>query len=156
MDLFCFASRNLENIELGVENRIWAVGTLANAQSMAARVTKAAKYLYPGAVGLLYCNPRHAFTVPFIVKSNADPIRTVTDVWPDPWRLPFSIEPLGIPTRMVSADDAKLRWPIVRSRIGPRGGISAAMNCTGTTVFVPVTITTADWAAICSDLAEDR
>lgn len=153
MELFCFASRNEKNIWLGVEHQMWAVATLLNIGSMAARATKAEKYLYPGALGLLYCTPKHAFTTPFIVRSKADQTRVVTDVWPEPWRLPFKIEPLGDPSRMMSAEDAIRRWPVVRCRIGPKGGVSAAMNITGTTVFVPVTITPEDWAIICHDLA---
>jgi len=154
MELFCFASRNLKNIELGVRHQMWAVATLLNASSMAARARKAERYLHTGAVGLLYCNPRHAFTVPFLVRSEADQTKIVTDIWPEPWCLPFKIEPLGGPTRMVSAEDAKKRWPVVRDRLGRSGGVSAAMNITGTTVFVPVVITPADWEIICSDLAD--
>lgn len=152
MELFCFASRNLRNIELGVRHQMWAVATLLNVSAMAARASKAEKYLYPGALGLLYCNPRHSFTVPFIVRSKADQIKVVSDIWPESWRLPFKIEPLGDPSRMVSAEHAKTHWPVVKQRLGPKGGVSAAMNLTGTTVFVPVPITPADWATICDDL----
>lgn len=153
MELFCFASQNLRNIELGVRHQMWAVATLLNASAMAARARKAEKYLHPEALGLLYCNPRHAFTVPFIVRSTADQEKIVTDIWPEPWCLPFKIEPLGDTSRMVPADEAKKRWPIVRDRLGRSGGVSAAMNITGTTVFVPVVITPEDWAIICHDLA---
>lgn len=153
MELFCFASRNVKNISLGVQHQMWAVATLLNLGAMAARARKAEKYLYPGALGLLYCNPKHSFTTPFIVRSKADQGRIVTDIWPEPWCLPFNIEPLGDPSRMVLAKEAKERWPIVKDRLGPRGGVTAAMNITGTTVFVPVTITPEDWAIICDDLA---
>jgi hypothetical protein len=153
MDLFCFASRNLRNIMLGVEHKLWAVGTLLNQQSMAARTTKALRNLHEGAYGLLHCNPTHSFTVPFIVRSRVDPNKVVNDVWPEPWRLPFKIEPLGDATRQLSAAEAKDRWPVVRDRWGAKGGVSAAMNLTGTTVFVPVPIVASDWKAICEDLA---
>jgi hypothetical protein len=36
--------------------------------------------------------------------------------------------------------------------INRRGGVSAAMNMTGATVFVPVDISKEDWAHICADL----
>ena len=116
MDLFCFASRNARNIELGIEHKLWAVGTLLHQSSMAARVTKAHRYLHEGACGLLYCNPKHAFTTPFIVRSRADPVKVVNDVWPEPWRLPFKIEPLGDLSRQMPADEAKKRWPFLQDR----------------------------------------
>ena len=155
MELFSFASRSVRNIELGIEHQMWAVGTLLNQSSMAARVTKAEKYLVPGALGVLYCNPLHSFTTPFIVKSKADPEKVVHDVWPEPWRLPFEIQTLGDLTKRLHKDEAAKRWPTLRKRLEARkaGGVSAAFNITGTTVFVPVEITAEDWASICSDLA---
>lgn len=153
MDLFCFASRNRKNIDLGVAHQLWAVATLSNVGAMAARASKAEKYLYPGALGLLYSNQDHAFTVPFIVRSKADQVKVIIDVWPEPWRLPFKIETLGTRSRMVPADVAKDRWPVVKRRLHEKGGVSAAMNFTGTTIFVPVSITAQEWDIILSDLA---
>ena len=156
MDLFCFASRNTRNIELGIENKLWAVATLTNQQSMKARTTKAMKYLHPGARGILYCNPTQSFTTPFVVRSNADPDRVVTDVWPEAWCLPFEIEPLGDLSRQVTREAAAQSWPVVQRRMAKnqgRGGISAAMNITGTTVFVPVDIDEENWGVILDDLA---
>lgn len=159
MDLFCFASKNIENIRIGIEHQLWAVATLLNQQTMAARRTKAQRYLHPGAFGVLYCNPLHAFTTPFIVRSRADLYSVVMDIWPEPWCLPFKIETLGNSERRMSAEEAAKRWPIVMQRLDAnngRGGISAAMNITGTTVFVPVSITGEDWEQICNDLATKR
>jgi len=141
MDLFCFASRNETNIWVGVQRQLWAVATLLNLSAMTARVSKAHKYLKVGARGLLYCNPTHSFTTPFIVQSKADLDKVVMDVWPEPWRLPFKIETFGDPSRQLPADKAKEQWPILQKRMGPKGGVSAAMNITGTTVFIPVPIT---------------
>lgn len=156
MDLFSFASRSTRNIELGIEHQLWAVSTLANQSSMAARVTKAEKYLRPGAFGVLYCNPLHSFTTPFIVNSYPDFYRVVTDVWPEPWRLPFKIKTLGSLSRRLHMSDAAKRWPTLKARLAAnhgRGGVSAAFNITGTTVFVPVDVTEEDWGFICEDLA---
>ncbi|WP_148042275.1 hypothetical protein [Pseudomethylobacillus aquaticus] len=156
MDLFCFASRNVENIKRGIDHQLWAVGTLPNQQSMAGRITKAQRYLRPGAFGVIYCNPLHAFTTPFIIRSHADPAAVVNDVWPESWRLPFKIETLGDMSKLLPAEEAKARWPILQKRLernSGRGGVSAAMNITGTTVFVPVPITHEDWEIICQDLA---
>lgn len=155
MELFSFASRSIRNIELGIEHQTWAVGTLLNQSAMAARITKAERYLRPGAFGMLYCNPLHAFTTPFIVRSRADPLRVVTDIWPEPWRLPFAIQTLGDLSKRLHMAQATERWPTLKARIAQRrgGGVSGAFNITGTTVFVPVSITAEDWAFICNDLA---
>ena len=48
---------------------------------------------------------------------------------------------------MPMADAAK-RWPTLKKRLEANnglGGVSAAFNITGTTVFVPVSITPEDW-----------
>src|SRR4051794_12441999 len=66
--LFCFASRNLDNIWLGVKHQKWAVATVGHT-ARRCRETKARRYLIPGVHGLLYCNPLHAFMVPFVVTS---------------------------------------------------------------------------------------
>lgn len=149
MELFCFASNNLTNIWAGVGARLWAVAETSESD-MKGRITKSKK-MAVGALGLLYCKDTHAFTTPFLVYSTPDPQRVVSDVWPERWRLPFSIHPLGTPHRQVHKDEASQRWPILRST--PQNSVSAAMNLTGTTVFVPVAVSVEDWAAILKDLA---
>ena len=44
MDLFCFASRNEDNIRRGIVARKWAVAKLSES-AMRGRITKARKYL---------------------------------------------------------------------------------------------------------------
>jgi len=154
MRLFCFASRNIRNIQIGIKHQMWAVASVSDG-AMAGRITKAQRYLRPGDFGVIYCNALHAFTTPFIVRSCADPDKIEKDIWPEAWVLPFKIETLGNLSRTVSKE-ASERWSIVRQRmanIQGRGGVSAAMNITGTTVFVPVPITQSDWDQICGDLA---
>ena len=90
--------------------------------------------------------------VPFIVKSKADPDAVVVDIWPEPWVLPFWIEPLGGASKQLSGDEAKVRWPLLERRGCGQGGVTAAMNITGATVFVPVEITEQDWQLILADL----
>jgi hypothetical protein len=152
--LFCFASKNLENIRRGVEARRWAVATVSRS-AMRGRMTKARRYFEPGSRGLLYCNSTHSFTTPFIVESQADPNAVVTDIWPEPWVLPFSMRPLGGTHKQIIGGVAAARWPFLRDRLPPRGGVSAAMNLTGATVFTPVEITEADWKLI-TDLLADQ
>jgi hypothetical protein len=153
MKLFCFASRSEQNIWIGVQHQLWAVATLPNQITMAARTTRARRYLEVGDRGILYSNQTHAFTTPFIVRSKADPSAVVMNVWPEPWRLPFKIETFGDPSRQVSKEKAMENWPIVQSRMGPMGGVTAAMNITGATVFSPVPISSDDWTMVCEDLA---
>ncbi|MGC9965741.1 MAG: hypothetical protein ABSE08_10080 [Syntrophobacteraceae bacterium] len=149
MKLFCFASRNIENIWIGVKARKWAVAT-TSASDMKGRRTKAERYLEVGDRGVLYCNPTHSFTTPFIIQSKVDYQAVVTDVWSTSWVFPFDILPLGNPSRQLSMDFAKKRWPIlIRST---QASVSAAMNITGTTVFVPNYIDDEQWKQILADL----
>lgn len=154
MKLFCFASRNLENVWLGVRHRKWAVATVSHS-AMKTRCTKARNNIIPGVHGLLYCNPLHAFTVPFVAASTADLDTVVKDIWPEGWVLPFSIRPLGDPRRTVSQEQAMAHWPILIKRQEERGikSVSAALNITGATVFTPTEITRRDWQMILDELA---
>jgi hypothetical protein len=156
MKLFCFASRSVENIVRGVKARRWAVATVSDS-AMKSRITKAEKYFVPGVHGLLYCEPTHSFTVPFIAASTADPRAVEKDIWPEPWVLPFDIRPLGDLSRQVKADSAMIRWPILIRRREERGikSATAALNVTGATVFSPTEITEEDWTIILDDLATD-
>jgi hypothetical protein len=117
---------------------------------MVARISKAEKYLNVGDLGILYCNPSHSFTTPFFVRSKADPVAVVSNIWPEPWRLPFDIEPLGDPSKQLHMSDAWKKWPVLQNN--PLKSISAAMNITGTTVFVPKRISEDDWNMILEDI----
>jgi hypothetical protein len=152
MELFCFASRSLTNIWAGIGAQMWAVAETSESD-MKARITKSRR-MKVGSLGLLYCNETHSFTTPFLVYSAPNPESVVADIWPEKWRLPFRIHPLGDPSRQVHMDAAKRSWPILRTN--PTASVTAAMNITGTTVFVPVEISPDDWAAIINDLATTR
>ena len=148
--LFCFASKNVENIRRGIAAKMWAVSTKSGPTGRG-RATKAKRYFASGAHGLLYCRETHSFTTPFIATSGADPYTIVKDIWPEPWVLPFSIDPLGDLSRQLSGDLAKELWPILKN-CGV-GGVTAAMNAAGVTVFVPLPISDSDWALILDSLA---
>ena len=150
MRLFCFPCRDLKNIPLGIASKMWAVATVSEV-AMKARASKAKKYLREGDVGLLYCNPIHSFTTPFVVKSRVDTGRVVRDIWPEAWVLPFDIEPLSNGTRAVSKDLAQQKWTLL-NRLPWKGSISATLNFTGTTIFVPTEVKNAEWDEIVSDL----
>lgn len=149
MELFCFASKNVTNIWAGIGAGLWAVAE-TSPSDMKARATKS-KRLKVGSAGVFYCNETHAFTTPFLVYSEPDLDRIVTEIWAEKWRLPFRIHPLGDPYRQLSADEAKKQWRILEN--SGAGGVSAAMNITGTTVFVPKEITIDDWSQILTSLA---
>ena len=152
MKLFCFASRCEENIWRGVRAKKWAVAKVSDS-AMRARITKAERYFVPGARGVLYCNPTHSFTTPFVATSEADPNAVVTDIWPEPWVLPFSMKPLGDPRRQVPMGAAVMRWSVLIERLRTYSSVSAALNITGTTVFVPTEIPEQAWQMILDDLA---
>ena len=147
LELFLFPSKNVTNIWAGIGAGRWAVSETSPAD-MQSRITKS-KRMRVGSLGLLYCSENQCFTTPFIVYSEADPKEVVTDVWPEKWRLPFRIHPLGNPTRLVHKDDAKKRWPVLQAC----NNITEALNITGTTVFVPSTIAQEDWELILKELA---
>jgi len=149
MELFCFASKSLTNIWAGIGARMWAVAETSESD-MRGRITKS-KRMTVGSLGILYCNETHSFTTPFLVYSEPNPEKVIDDIWPEKWRLPFRIHPLGDPSRQVHMDNAKKSWPILKK--SSAASVSAAMNITGTTVFVPVQISSDDWAAIINDLA---
>ena len=120
---------------------------------MRGRITEAERYFVPGTRGLLHCNPTQSFTVLFIATSEADPSSVVTDVWPEPWVSPFSMRPLGDPRRQIHKDDALKRWSMLIERLRDYNSVTAAMNITGTTVFVPTNIPEQAWQMILEDLA---
>jgi len=149
LKLFCFASKNLENILRGYSAKRWAVS-----KKDPSRIGKAKKNLKIGERGLIYCSPAQSFTMPFIVKSEIDTEEVVTEIWPEPWVLPFDIEPLGNPAMMLPAKSAFALWPCLQGRENQQGGITAAFNATGVTVFSPNHISEEDWNLILRDLAE--
>ncbi|WP_152555081.1 hypothetical protein [Desulfonatronum thiodismutans] len=149
MKLYAFASKNLTNIWAGVGARMWAVAETSE-NDMKTRTTKS-RSMQIGASGILYCNETHSFTTPFLVYSPPNPDQVVTGIWPERWRLPFRILPLGNPERQMHKDTASKKLRIL-SNMG-QGGISAAMHITGTTVFVPKEIPDEDWATLLSNLA---
>ncbi len=155
MNLFCFASKNSENIWRGFAAGKWAVST-ARESTNRGRATKARKHLRIGSYGLLYDSQTHSFTTPFVVESEADQSAVEREIWPEPWILPFSIHPLGTPERQLQADIARAIWPLFERRPWGRGGVTAAMNITGATVFSPVQIETDDWFVILRDLGDRK
>ena len=147
MKVFFFGSKSLTNIWAGIGSGLWAVSESKDTQ---ARITKSLA-MRVGSLGVLYCTEVHSFTTPFIVYSKPDPNKVVNDIWPEKWRLPFKIHPLGTPHRLLHMDKAKEILPILKS--SNVSSVSAALNITGTTVFVPKDLTTKDWEIFIKYLA---
>lgn len=149
MELFLFSCKNLTNIWAGIGAQMWAVSELSP-PDMQSRITKS-KRMKVGSLGLLYCSDNQSFTTPFLVYSQPDPEQVIEDIWPERWWLPFRIHPLGNPTRMIHKDEAKKEWPVLKNSAS--NNITAVLNITGITVFVPSPISAEDWDLILRHLA---
>lgn len=151
MNLYCFASTSIKNIEIGIDSKTWAVNR-TSLKNMRSRITKSKK-IKIGALGLFYCMEFRSFTTPFIILSKPDPNKIITDIWDGMWVLPFKILPLGNTSKMVYSQDAQNKWPILLNN--SLNNVPAALKITGTTVFVPNIITDLDWEFIVKDLVQD-
>jgi hypothetical protein len=151
MNIYGFASDSLTNIWAGIGAGQWAVGFSQNAIFNKGRLTKAAK-MPIGAFGILYCSETGRYTTPFVVYSKPDPERTISNVWSEPWVLPFRIKPLGNPDRSISPAEMKELVPSVRTR-KISNPLTNFITVQGNFAFQPSVITDADWAALIEALA---
>ncbi len=105
VDVYCFSSENLTNIWAAYGARKWAV-SLVEARDMRVRETKSLE-MPIGAYGLIWCSADNikSFTMPFRVMSEPE-WREEHNIWPEPWTMPFSIEPLGSPARRLTRVEA--------------------------------------------------
>ena len=147
MDLYIFGSVNLTNIWAGIGAGMWAI-SLQQAKNVRGATEKAAT-MPIGALGLIYCSATHSFTTPFLVGSSPTE-RTIEDVWPEPWTLPFRILPLGTPRKHLPKSDVATTLPTLRSTGRQWNHV---LLVSPTTVFVPSKVDAADWEAIIIALA---
>jgi hypothetical protein len=148
MQAYVFSSSNLTNIWAGVGARMWAVSeTQAANPSIAGKAEK----LPLGAFGLLYCVETQSFTVPFVVRSKPEPDTVVRNVWPEPWRLPFQIIPLGSPRRQLSKDDLNSRLPALAASGREWHHV---FHVQGLTAFAASEIDDGDWQVVIQQLAD--
>ncbi|BCB20686.1 hypothetical protein [Bosea sp. ANAM02] len=152
MKLFVFACKNITNIWAGVGARRWAVSHVDSA-NMAGRATRA-KLIKPGHCGVIYCShPNYkSLTTPFIFKSTPDIQGVENEVWPEEWRMPFSIAPLGSPRLHWKAREAVSSLPFNKS--SGNHNIATVLKPIGTAVFSPIEVGDEDWAMILERLAE--
>src|SRR3569623_824609 len=151
MRIYGLASDSLTNIWAGIGSGLWAVGISTNATFTAGRKTKAAK-MPIGALGILYCTQTTSYTTPFVVYSIPVSEKTITDVWADPWVLPFKIKPLGDPSRSLSVERAKVLLPSMQEpgKDDPRKHL---ITVQGNFAFQPSDISDEDWSALIEELA---
>lgn len=151
MDLYVFASRSVTNIWAGVGARMWAVSRkqAANIPNLAGKATR----MLVGSSGVIYCSATQSLTTPFVVASRARPDQEVTDVWPEPWTLPFGIHPLGTPHRQLHKDRLSEVLPTLQ-RTSQRW--DQLLHIQPATVFVPSEVGNDDWQALLEHLADAR
>jgi hypothetical protein len=148
MQLYIFSSSNLTNIWAGIGARMWAVSEML--ASNPAAISRA-EQLPLGAFGMLYCVEKQSFTVPFVVRSRPDIHAVVREVWPEPWRLPFQIIPLGSPRRQMSKDELGSRLPAF-SRSGQPW--THTFHIQPATAFAPSEVDDGDWQVLVGALAD--
>jgi hypothetical protein len=150
MNLYIFGSVNLTNIWAGIGARRWAI-SVQQAENVSGAVRKAAD-MQIGSLGIIYCSETQVFTTPFLVASKPDPAVTISDIWPEPWTLPFRVLPLGTPRKQLHKDHIKSTLPSLRHSTRQWNRL---LLVTPTTVFVPSQIEPADWEALMIHLADD-
>jgi hypothetical protein len=151
MKIYGFASDSLTNIWAGIGAQRWAVGRAKDDSYEKGRRTKAAK-MPVGAFGILYCNETSSYTTPFVVYSPPDPTAVISNIWADPWVLPFGIKPLGNPDRSLTVQQIKELLPSAAKPTvkDPRKHL---ITVQGNFAFQASEIADADWAVLIQHLA---
>ncbi len=150
MKLFVFSSKNLTNIWAGIGARMWAVPQ--GDDTWMKTIKTKSKEMTVGSCGIMYCSETQALTTPFLVYSPIDYEKTVKNVWPEEWKLPFSILPLGTPNRQLSIKDAFEKLSVLRD--SGKTNITHVLHIPTMRVFTPNEISENDWAVIIENLAE--
>jgi hypothetical protein len=121
---------------------------------MLARKTRA-KEVSVGNFGIIYCShdSSKAITTPFIFTSIPDENASEGFVWPEIWRMPFKIHPLGTPRREWNAHDAARTLPFNKG--SGSINVTSVFKAVGTAVFSPIEIGDEDWAMLLDRLADD-
>lgn len=152
MKLYTFICKNRTNIWAGIGAGLWAVSD-ADPSIMLARKTRA-RDVRVGNFGLIYCShdDSKSLTTPFIFLSVPDEKASEASVWPEVWKMPFRIHPLGTPRREWSAHEAAATLPFNRNTNNTN--VTSVFKAVGTAVFSPVDIGDEDWAMILAKLAD--
>jgi hypothetical protein len=145
--VYCFSSENQTNLWAGYGAKVWAVSDCKPTQ-MEVRKTKSLDFPI-GALGLLYCSAAPKFfTMPFKVASEVE-WRMETKIWPEPWAMPFRIEPLGSPRYRLTLSDAYKELECLNGK----QSITDVFFIGGTMNFTASHIPDEDWAIVLEELA---
>lgn len=148
MDVYVFSSASIENIQIGLDKKLWAVGPIDEVVRQA-RVTRALD-MPVGAAGLFYSSQRQIFTSPFRVESK--PVdESVEGVWPERWHLPFSILPIGNLSTFIPINVAKGTWPLLEGI----GNVTEVVNLGPVTAFSKTWFPRRNWDIILEQLKID-
>ena len=145
--IFVFSSSNVTNIWAGIGARKWAV---SEKQAENASISTKGKKMPVGALGLIYCVEKKALTTPFVVTSGVTE-QEIADVWPQSWRLPFSIAPLGTPQKLLATTDLSALVPSLKDT---GANWNTLFFVTPTMVFTSSKLTDADWAEVSGKLLD--
>ena len=147
IDVYCFSSKSHTNLWAGYGAKKWAVSDCSRSQ-METRKTKSLNFPV-GGFGLLYCSSGEYFTMPFKITSEVE-WRMEDTIWPEPWAMPFSIEPLGSPKhRLFSRDIKKLL-----DCMSGRNSITDVFFIGGACNFTASHLPEDDWAIILEELGQ--
>ena len=146
MELFVFSSKTLTNVWAGIGARKWAVSL---DQAANPGIVTKSKALRIGSIGILYCVETQSLTTPFIVASLPADTVTITDVWPEEWRLPFDIYPLGSPQKQMGKTDIA-NLPVVRNSGSQWNNV---IRTQGQFAFQPTIIDGDDWSILFQQLS---
>jgi len=149
MKVFVFSSYNITNIWASIGACQWAV---SKRQADNKALQTRAKGIPIGSFGIFYCNPKGmgVFTTPFIIYSKPDPERIVKDIWPEEWKLPFKIVPLGSPKKQIKAHKLTSLLPSLK---GKQEKWNELLYVSGGTAFAPSKISEMDWEILFSELS---
>lgn len=148
IDVFCFASKNQENIWAGYGAKRWAVSDCPTTE-MEKRKTKSLNFPV-GAFGLIYCSAEPKFfTMPFKVASEVE-WRMEDKIWAIPWAMPFAIEPLGSPKFRMLNKDAFKQLECLKGE----NNITKAFFVGASCAFAASQIPDEDWQTILDDLGQ--
>lgn len=147
-EIYVFSSSNVTNIWAGVGAKMWAV---SEKQAANASIRTKSQNLPIGALGLLYCVETKMLTTPFVVTSLVDQAEVAQQIWPEAWRLPFGIAPLGNPRKAAEVSALSDFVPSLADRGKTWNNL---FYVTPTMVFTPSKLTSADWGAVSSRLLD--
>ena len=150
VDVYCFTSKNQTNIWAGYGAKKWAVAEVSE-RDMEIRKSKSLN-IPVGSYGQIYCSvaPQY-FTMPFKFASDIE-WRMEAKIWPEPWAMPFKIEPLGSPAYRLLKTDAYKALDCLKGV----PSITDVFFVGGACTFSASKIPDEDWQYILDDCAYTR